>query len=111
MAIYRLHKRAWDASLPVSHVRRAKATSSSEPGSGKVAADEDDDQTQGKAKRKRRNSAGEFPGGGRRGVSSGLGTIVKSRAVKSGKESSADQARSKWWQTLGGGKSKGKMTL
>ncbi|CAE6447545.1 unnamed protein product [Rhizoctonia solani] len=117
MAIYRLHKRAWDASLPVSHVRRAKTTSGSEPEFGKVTTtttgQDDDDQTQGpKAKRKRRNSAGEFPGGGRRGVSSGLGTIVTSRAVKVGKEqSSADQANSKWWQTLGKGASKGKVTL
>ncbi|CAE6459739.1 unnamed protein product [Rhizoctonia solani] len=109
MAIYRLHKRAWDASLPVSHVRRAKTRPSSEV-EGDVAMDEGADQTQG-GKRKRRSSAGEFPGGGRRGVSSGLGVIVTPRAPKTGKEKSADQGGPKWWQTLGGGKSKGKMTL
>ncbi|CEL58428.1 RNA exonuclease 4 OS=Cryptococcus neoformans var, neoformans serotype D (strain B-3501A) GN=REX4 PE=3 SV=1 [Rhizoctonia solani AG-1 IB] len=116
MAIYRLHKRAWDASLPAAHVKRARTASGNEAESGNFATDEDTDQTkETRAKRKRRNSAGEFPGGGRKGVSSGLGTIVKPRAVKAGKEKvqhgSADQGSSKWWQTLGGGQSKGKLTL
>ncbi|CAE6460718.1 unnamed protein product [Rhizoctonia solani] len=110
MAIYRLHKRAWDASLPASHVKRAE-TISGNAESGVVAM-EDADRTQGaKAKRKRRDSAGEFSGGGRRGVSSGLGAIVQTRATRPGKEKSADQGGSKWWQSLGGDKSKGKMTL
>ncbi|CAE7132623.1 unnamed protein product [Rhizoctonia solani] len=111
MAIYRLHKRAWDASLPALHVKRTNATSGNEAKHGDPAISQGADQTQGKAKRKRRNSAEEFPGGGRRGVSSGLGVIVKPRATKTGKEKSADQGVSKWWQTLGGEGSKGKMTL
>ncbi|CAE6334687.1 unnamed protein product [Rhizoctonia solani] len=116
MAIYRLHKRAWDASLPVSYVKRAKTASGNEAESESLATGEEADQVQqGRAKRKRRNSAEEFPGGGRRGVSSGLGTIIKPRAVKVGKErvqhGSADQGGSKWWRTLGGGQSKGKLTL
>ncbi|KAF8749769.1 hypothetical protein RHS01_09824 [Rhizoctonia solani] len=97
MAIYRLHKRAWDASLPVSYVKRGRTTSGNEAESGSLATGEDMDQAQeGSAKRKRRDSAGEFPGGGRKGVSSGLGTIIKPRARKTGKErverGSADQA-------------------
>ncbi|QRW25548.1 exonuclease domain protein [Rhizoctonia solani] len=116
MAIYQLHKRAWDASLPVSYVKRGRTTSGNEAESGSLATGEDMDQAQeGSAKRKRRDSAGEFPGGGRKGVSSGLGTIIKPRARKTGKErverGSADQAGSKWWQTLGAGQSKGKLTL
>ncbi|KAF8716041.1 hypothetical protein RHS02_09970, partial [Rhizoctonia solani] len=97
MAIYRLHKRAWDASLPVSYVKRGRTASGNEAESGSLATSEDMDQAQeGSAKRKRRDSAGEFPGGGRKGVSSGLGTIIKPRARKTGKErverGSADQA-------------------
>ncbi|KAJ1306283.1 hypothetical protein OPQ81_010986 [Rhizoctonia solani] len=112
MAIYRLHKRAWDASLPASYVKRAKAKSGNEVESGSLATEGDVDQTQGgKAKRKRRNSTGEFPGGGRKGVSSGLGTIVKTRAVHTGKDKSSADQGPKWWQTLGGGGPKGKMTL
>ncbi|KAG8690226.1 hypothetical protein FRC11_013051 [Ceratobasidium sp. 423] len=115
MAIYRLHKRAWDASLPASRVKRAKTTSGNKAESGNPTTRGDADQTrEGKAKRKHRNSA-ESPGGGRKGVSSGLGVITKTRSGKVAKasqgERSADQAGPKWWETLGGDKSKGKLTL
>ena len=50
-----------------------------------------------------------FPGGGRKGVSSGLSTVV----IRGSRSGSDGGEKSKWWQELGGGsgKSKGSMRL
>lgn len=108
MAIYRLHKHAWDASLPVSHLKPPTTTSRQ-----KTDIDEDNEDVevddQPEAKRKRRSSNESFPGGGRRGVSSGLSTIVRTNMSKGVARNGALATRTKnaspkgkWWQTLGG---------
>ncbi|QRV84386.1 exonuclease domain protein [Ceratobasidium sp. AG-Ba] len=83
MAIYRLHKRAWDASLPISHLRTQPAKHVLDEG---VDSEESGTESLGRPKRKRRKSASSesAPGGGRRGVSSGLSTIVRSGAREKG---------------------------
>ncbi|KAF8599926.1 ribonuclease H-like protein [Ceratobasidium sp. AG-I] len=112
MAIYRLHKRAWDASLPVSHVKPSTLTLRQE-----LDVDHDSDDSgrgdEAEPQRKRRPSNESFPGGGRRGVSSGLSTIVRANKGKATTRKGAptvgpknmrhSQApKGKWWQTLGG---------
>ncbi|KAG8739104.1 3'-5' exonuclease [Ceratobasidium sp. 414] len=131
MAIYRLHKRSWDASLPVSHLRGSASST-------RHAPDEDGDsensgtESLGRPRRKRRSSDSEsFPGGGRRGVSSGLSTVVRGGGHKSGKRKTGVQrtkslaatgdlqhshvGKEKWWQSLAGpggtGGSKGQFRL
>ncbi|CDO76386.1 hypothetical protein BN946_scf184578.g3 [Trametes cinnabarina] len=59
-----------------------------------------------------------FPGGGRRGVSSGLSTVMKkfggsgSRSAEDGgKPKRKTKTKEKWWQELGGGGSKGSVRL
>ncbi|QRV98444.1 exonuclease domain protein [Ceratobasidium sp. AG-Ba] len=112
MAIYRLHKRAWDASLPISHMRTQPAKHVLDEG---VDSEESGTESLGRPKRKRRKSAisESAPGGGRRGVSSGLSTIVRSGAHKKGmntrdtkifaatKGKGSHVAKDKWWQSLG----------
>lgn len=118
MAIYRLHKRAWDASLPISHVKPPVTAARNGPD---LAGDNDHDNTALPSKRKRPSNDESFPGGGRRGVSSGLSTIIRGRtsggsaergkaAGKAQEGSRSHAPESKWWQTLGqgsGGGSKG----
>jgi RNA exonuclease 4 len=125
MAIYRLHKRAWDASLPMSHVIPPAGTARRAPDeedSG-ISGAEDDAQP----KRKRRSSDAQvFPGGGRRGVSSGLSTIVRgvthkgttSKGGRRGRPLAATKGaqhsqvgKGKWWQSLGEGEGKGQLRL
>lgn len=131
MALFRLHRKTWEKgtrSLPTpsakpfdaapapseSRKRPYRDDSASEDS---VEEGESGDVDVGAQPSRRRNGArgkgGEkkeiFPGGGRRGVSSGLSTIIK-RAGEAGK-SGDSQARSKgktktkekWWAELGGG--------
>lgn len=110
MAVYRLHKRAWDASLPVSHLKPSSLTPRQEAG---IDPDSEDSgyEDHAEPKRKRRSSNESFPGGGRRGVSSGLSTIVRTNkgGARNGRSSAeakntrpSHAPKGKWWQTLGG---------
>lgn len=123
MAIYRLHKRAWDASLPVSHLKPSTLISRQETGGGHDS-DDSGDEDKAEPKRKRRSSNESFPGGGRRGVSSGLSTIVKVNGgpTRKGRPSTETKnlrhphaPKGKWWQTLDGSGgtagSKGRLSL
>jgi hypothetical protein len=99
MAIYRLHKRAWDASLPVVHVK-AKALAPSAKG-GRDVGDGD-----GTLLSKRKRSQESFLGGGRRGISSGLSTVRGRGDAAQDKAHTQDGVRplgseAKWWQSLG----------
>ncbi|RPD72486.1 ribonuclease H-like protein [Lentinus tigrinus ALCF2SS1-7] len=133
MALFRLHRRTWEKNVrPLSSAsipkKRPRSASVDEAPSGDEGEDEDEEvgadalhpsatsphHTKKKGKTKAKES---FPGGGRRGVSSGLSTIVK-RVGVSGK-SSREQAKvktkaktkDKWWKELGGGGSKGSVRL
>lgn len=79
MAVYRLHRKEWEKGskpMPASSKKRKKL----------------DDETE------------EFPGGGRKGVSSGLSTVV------TGPRKNVPAAKKAWWKELAGG-SKGKISL
>lgn len=93
MALYRLHKVAWEASL--RGVMEAFAKKTGKPKPGKKAkgkrkredgeGDEEEEEGDGEGK----NGRKEFPGGGRKGISSGLSVVVK----RFGKKVESDQPR------------------
>ena len=143
MALFRIHRKEWEKGarpLPTAPTKpsNAQASSSSHnsrkrPHEGDVSRDDvgsdDEEEIDGdeaavtpaskrSGKSKGKSKAHDaFPGGGRRGVSSGLSTVVK-RVGASGKGDDG-QARSKgksktkekWWKELGGGGSKGSLRL
>lgn len=105
MALYRLHKIEWEKQLrPVTEAYRDKMGLPALPGQGKPSkasqkrkrddADgsesvdgdgsdaEDDDDNSNAGGRSRRSRRGDNPGGGRKGVSSGLSTIVYRKGVR-----------------------------
>jgi len=138
MAVYRIHKKEWEkgnrplpttkgttstSSTPPPTLTKAKRTvvdaeSESESDSDKPSMSKTIPPTVklGK-KRKRKDSLPTFPGGGRKGVSSGLSTVVKKVVgVAHGSGSTTNQATSKrnfktagggskseWWKQLPGG--------
>ena len=121
MALYRLHRKAWDKDWrpPV-----AKATEPKKLKREHESMDNDttDDSANGHKPRpskegKQKDVESSTSGGGRKGVSSGLSTVVK-RATTKGIErivnshratartneklASAPKSKDEWWQTLGG---------
>lgn len=98
MAVFRLHRKEWEkGSRPVidhgsTSKKRKWATAN--------VANEGSDELE-------HDRSSKFPGGGRKGVSSGLSTVV----MRGG--GSAAGEKSKWWRELGGGsaKSKGSMRI
>ncbi|EJD08249.1 ribonuclease H-like protein [Fomitiporia mediterranea MF3/22] len=125
MALYRLHRKEWDKNFrPVANI-----TSSKSLGKRKVHAEDDDDDDEqadantessptssSKSKKSRKNAKPEtFPGGGRRGISSGLSTVVKvtggvniKKQKRKGeifarvKTSESKGTKDNWWTTLDG---------
>ncbi|KZP28369.1 ribonuclease H-like protein [Athelia psychrophila] len=95
MALYRLHRKEWDKGFSFSQ----PSSSTSHLSSKKRAHSEDPDESPNEA------PAEEFPGGGRKGVSSGLGAIVRHKGGK-GKGAAAGGGggeKKKWWTELSGG--------
>jgi RNA exonuclease 4 len=112
MALYRLYKPEWEASLrKVTEAYREKA-GLAPPVKGKrkrgdsegADGDDGDDDDEG-AERSTKKKQKEFPGGGRKGVSSGLSVVVK----RFGKKVESDQPRRRglqgapassgnWWE-------------
>lgn len=101
MAVYRLHRKEWEKGNKV--IRRYVEKRKRE-------ADGEDD---GEEEEEERPTM--FPGGCRKGVSSGLSTVIKrgngSKTDKSG-DGGDGSGKSQWWKELGNGKgSKGSMRL
>ena len=101
MAVYRIHRKEWEKSIQSSpkhvHPKKRKRVSAEDDNV------EDVKKSQGPA----------FPGGGRKGVSSGLSTIVKrggSGSQSNGGSGPGGKSK-KWSKELGGGseESKGSM--
>lgn len=89
MALYRLHKKEWERSVwrQTEAYRSISSVNKPEHVLGKRGHDEkeaeDGEETAGESKRKNRKKSGngggrqQFPGGGRKGISSGLDVIVR----------------------------------
>ena len=114
MAVYRLHRKEWERgtkSTVVDEVSKATAVLStkSNPVSLKRKAeqddddDDDDDVPSRQRKPHKKNAETSFPSGGRKGVSSGLKTIVTVRGHREGGDDSVKQ-KTAWWKSLPSGK-------
>lgn len=90
MALYRLHKTAWEQSIrPTTEAFKAKLNKGKgkdESGSGGAKRkrdaedDEDEEDEEGEDEvpsKKGKKQREEFPGGGRKGVSSGLSVVIR----------------------------------
>lgn len=86
MAVYRIHRKEWEKGIRPSgehgHPRKRKHS----------AVEDEDVEDENKDKKP------SFPGGGRKGVSSGMSTVVR----RSG-GSVAGGEKKPWWKELGGG--------
>ncbi|KAF8169123.1 ribonuclease H-like domain-containing protein [Mycena galopus ATCC 62051] len=97
MAVYRLHRKEWERGAPSLRPRAVsgRKTKSAEE------VDEDEDKKGTVAKTA---NAEVFPGGGRKGVSSGLGTVVRrgrgGGAVRGGGRGGGSGG-GEWWKELG----------
>jgi RNA exonuclease 4 len=100
MAVYRLHRKEWEKgnkglAKPGESGKKRKRHKVNEGKTPEAGSDEDGDGEKVKS---------EFPGGGRKGVSSGLTTTVmrrganaRSRAIGSG---GSRQKKTEWWKEL-----------
>jgi len=101
MAVYRLHRKEWEK----GNRQLVKARESGKK--RKRHKTDDEDGSEGEEVKS------DFPGGGRKGVSSGLTTIVRrgvnsqTRGTRGG---STGEKKSKWWKELASG-SKGTLKL
>ncbi|KAG5644292.1 hypothetical protein DXG03_008710 [Asterophora parasitica] len=87
MAVYRLHRKEWEkGNTTLTTKKRKRADKTQDEGTGDIEGD----------------IAEAFPGGGRKGVSSGITTVVR--------RGSSDGEKTKWWKELAGA-SKGTMRL
>lgn len=81
MALYRLHKQEWETIVRRQTEAFHAKTLRKPKGSQVIEEDEEDDNENsskpGSKKRRRVEAPESFPGGGRKGISSGLGVIVK----------------------------------
>ncbi|KAF4598937.1 3'-5' exonuclease [Pleurotus pulmonarius] len=95
MAIFRLYKREWEKNLrPVTALNKKKR---------KRDDDEEDEETiNGDAvSTKSSPSKNQFPGGGKKGVSSGLSTVVRRQGEHAGAPA-PKTTKQGWWKDLGG---------
>lgn len=135
MALFRLHRKTWekntrpllvshskphDTTTPASNVphKRPRTTSLSGPIDNSDLEGEDQGEevivnaspevVRGGKKKGKAKAVESFPGGGRKGVSSGLSTVVKRvGAPASSKAKGKPKPKEKWWKDLGGTASSG----
>ncbi len=84
MALYRLHKVEWEKQLrPATEAFKIKTSKRKRDTKTDNDGEEGEDGETGQAEKEgRKRSKEEFPGGGRKGVSTGLGKIVKRNGVR-----------------------------
>jgi len=106
MAVYRLHRKEWEKGMrPLSE---HGSTSKKRKRPSRIAGDDDGDGDNEEGEGRGSGRSDTFPGGGRKGVSSGLSIVTRGGGSRSG-----GGEKSKWWKELGGrsNKSKGSITL
>ena len=97
MAVYRLHRREWEKGnkLPREPKKKKKRDNSNDV-RGSEAHPGDDNEGE--------DTKDTFPGGGRKGVSSGLSTIIRrgvnSRNREANSSGGISERAAKWWKEL-----------
>jgi RNA exonuclease 4 len=111
MAVYRLHRREWDKGLrpPPVEGTKGKRKRSCESVEGVGGNEAEGEESTSK------------PVGGRKGVSTGLSTVIswggmsdRKKVLATGRKFSGSRSvgeKPKWWKELGGATSKGSMKL
>lgn len=95
MALYRLHMTEWEAAArKTTEAFKTKTAGKRKQEQDVESDDEDGDGDAPKSKKKKKTVDESFPGGGRRGISSGLSTVVKyhGKGGSNNKEPRAQQA-------------------
>ena len=101
MAIFRLNRKEWEKDFKAVPNPSQPTNSSKKRKLPDFEGNEDF--TENSSEKKGKKRAENFPGGGRRGVSSGLSTVIKhhhSGTSKSGSSGSKSSTGGKWWKTL-----------
>lgn len=106
MAVYRLHRKEWEKGhRPLTKAadsgtkrKRGEKKEHEDPGVDKAGNDDGEVVIAKK----------QFPGGGRKGVSSGLTTIIRRGGNEKG---GTTGEKTKWWKELSAGSSKGSVRL
>lgn len=95
MAVYRIHRKEWDKGFPRPSAPSApsKKRSLSQRDDEGSSDDQADTSTAGASVGKKKSRTDQYPGGGRKGVSSGLSVVVQRKEKKT---------KSGWWKDLGG---------
>ncbi|RDB20645.1 RNA exonuclease 4 [Hypsizygus marmoreus] len=91
MAVYRLHRKTWEK----DHKPLAKKRKRDEAGHDLEHTEADD-----MGREHERSSTTQYPGGGRKGVSSGLTTVVRRGANANNDTSGGEKTKTKWWKEL-----------
>ena len=101
MAIFRLYKREWEKNLrPVTALNKKKRKRDDDDDDD--AGVDDEEIINGDAvSTKSSPSKVQFPGGGRKGVSSGLSTVVRRQGKHAGAPA-PKTTKQGWWKDLGG---------
>jgi RNA exonuclease 4 len=106
MAVYRLHRKDWEKGnrpIPLQGESAATAGTKRKRGDGDAAEKEEEgndggevvkpSSTKKEKKKKKKVNSQEYPGGGRKGVSSGLSTVVRHGPGK-------EKEKTQWWKQL-----------
>lgn len=92
MAVYRIHRKEWDKGFPrPSSVATTESRKRSIAQMDTEGQDGEDDADNAIAVSSKNSRTAKFPGGGRKGISSGLSVVVKRKETK---------PKSGWWKDL-----------
>lgn len=110
MALYRLHKTAWEQSIrPTTEAFKAKMNKGKEKRKRDDESQEADEQDSGADEerpiKKGKKPREEFPGGGRKGVSSGLSVVIRrgGKRVEGPRQRgvpTASTSGGSWWEEM-----------
>jgi RNA exonuclease 4 len=96
MAVYRLHRKEWEkggkqlVNAGESGKKRKRLKNN------EVKGPDDGDESEDEVKH-------EFPGGGRKGVSSGLTTVLRRGRNREARDGIVGEKKTKWWKELARG--------
>lgn len=85
MAVFRLHRKEWERGLH---------------GDAEVGRSEGRQRKRKREDGGEKEAGGDYPGGGRKGVSSGLSVVVKRRGAGNDKAMGSSKVKTQWWNEL-----------
>lgn len=99
MAVYRLHRKEWEKGTRGAGETAALVSKKRKQERREEDADDNsDDSIEGSVRKGKETEKSKYPGGGRKGVSSGLSTVV--RHGRSNESAGGGVEKTKWWKEL-----------